>query len=101
MSLVVPSYWWPHQPLRQLVRALDEASAGMGRLVLVSGEPGVGKTSLATVALAEAERRGARTAIGVCWDGAGTPGLWPCADAAGTAISGRTGRMETGGRSGA
>jgi predicted ATPase len=65
------------QPLRQLVRALDEASAGMGRLVLVSGEPGVGKTSLATAALAEAQRRGARTATGVCWDGAGTPGLWP------------------------
>ncbi|MDQ1424571.1 MAG: hypothetical protein QOD72_2069, partial [Acidimicrobiaceae bacterium] len=65
------------RPLRQLARTLDEASAGMGRLVLVSGEPGVGKTSLATVALAEAARRGATTATGVCWDAAGTPALWP------------------------
>ena len=78
MSLVVPSRLVGRdQPLRQLVRALDEASAGIGRLVLVSGEPGVGKTSLATVGLAEAERRGATTATGVCWDGAGAPGLWP------------------------
>ncbi|MBA3653689.1 MAG: AAA family ATPase, partial [Actinobacteria bacterium] len=65
------------RPLRRLTRSLDEASAGMGRLVLVSGEPGVGKTSLASAVLSEAERRGARTAIGVCWDGAGAPGLWP------------------------
>ena len=65
------------QPLRRLTRALDEASAGIGRLVLISGEPGVGKTSLAGAVLAEAERRGARTAVGVCWDGAGAPGLWP------------------------
>jgi AAA ATPase domain len=64
-------------PLRQVVRALDDAGAGMGRLVLISGEAGVGKTSLATEALAEAERRGARVATGTCWDGAGTPGLWP------------------------
>ena len=65
------------QPLRRLTRALDEASAGIGRLVLISGEPGVGKTSLVGAVLAEAERRGARTAVGVCWDGAGAPGLWP------------------------
>ena len=64
-------------PLRRLRRALDEANASMGRLVLISGEPGVGKTGLASAALAEAERRGARTATGVCWDGAGAPGLWP------------------------
>ncbi len=25
----------------------------------------------------EARRRGARSAVGACWDGAGTPGLWP------------------------
>jgi hypothetical protein len=64
-------------PMRQLERALDDAGAGMGRLVLISGEPGVGKTSLAIEALTLAQRRGARTATGVCWDGAGTPGLWP------------------------
>ena len=64
-------------PLRQLIRALDEAAAGIGRLVLISGEPGVGKSSIASAVLAEAERRGDRTATGVCWDGAGAPGLWP------------------------
>ena len=63
--------------LRRLRRALDEATAGVGRLVLISGEAGVGKTRLALEALGEAERLGALTAVGACWDGAGTPGLWP------------------------
>src|SRR5262249_39793863 len=33
-------------PLRQLVEALAAAAAGRGRVVTVSGEPGIGKTSL-------------------------------------------------------
>jgi hypothetical protein len=64
-------------PLRRLTRALDEALAGIGRLVLISGEPGVGKTRLALEVLEMAERRGTMSAVGACWDGAGAPGLWP------------------------
>ena len=65
------------EPLGRLNRVLDETLAGIGRLVLISGEPGVGKTRLALELLDEARRRGARSAVGVCWDGAGAPGLWP------------------------
>jgi hypothetical protein len=65
------------EPLRRLTRLLEESLAGLGRLVFVSGEPGVGKSRLALEVLDLARDRGARTAVGVCWDGAGTPGLWP------------------------
>jgi len=65
------------EPLGRLARALEETLAGIGRLVLISGEPGVGKTRLALELLARAGRRGAGTAVGACWDGAGAPGLWP------------------------
>ena len=40
--------------------ALGVLFAGIGRLVLISGEPGVGKSSIASAVLAEAERRGDR-----------------------------------------
>ncbi len=65
------------ESLRWLSRALDEAVAGIGRFVLIAGEPGVGKTRLALEILDIAGRRGARSAVGACWDGAGAPGLWP------------------------
>jgi hypothetical protein len=65
------------EPLRRLTRALDETFSGIGRLVLISGEPGVGKTRLALEALDSAAGLGARCAVGACWDGAGAPGLWP------------------------
>jgi hypothetical protein len=65
------------EPLSRLTRALEEAMAGIGRLVLISGEPGAGKTRLALEFLEVADGRGARSAVGACWDGAGTPGLWP------------------------
>jgi hypothetical protein len=65
------------EPLGRLTRALEEALAGIGRLVLVSGEPGAGKTRLALEFLERADRRGARSAVGACWDGVGAPGLWP------------------------
>src|SRR5262249_37708526 len=65
------------EPLGRLTRALEEALTGIGRLVLISGEPGVGKTRLALEFLEVADRMGARSAVGACWDGAGAPGLWP------------------------
>ncbi|MEV4189309.1 AAA family ATPase, partial [Streptosporangium canum] len=59
-------------------QVLDLAVAGEGhRVVLLAGEPGIGKTSLAEQA-AEAARSGGRRVVwGRCWDGAGTPPFWP------------------------
>ena len=49
-----------------LRRHLEEALAGRGSLVLIGGEPGVGKTRLAEELSWEADQRGARVLAGYC-----------------------------------
>ncbi|MGI5285678.1 ATP-binding protein [Nonomuraea polychroma] len=48
-----------------------------GGLVLVTGEAGIGKTTLVTSAAREARRQGALVVGGACWDSASAPGYWP------------------------
>lgn len=48
-----------------------------GGLVLVTGEAGIGKTTLVTSAAGEARRRGALVVGGACWDSGSAPGYWP------------------------
>jgi tetratricopeptide (TPR) repeat protein len=64
------------QELAELRAALDETSAH-GRLFLISGEPGIGKTRLADELAVDARRRGVRVVWGRCWEGGGTPAYWP------------------------
>lgn len=63
--------------LRALSRALaavEEASSGRTRLVLVAGEAGIGKTSLIVEVAA---RSGLRVGWGTCADAERTPAFWP------------------------
>ncbi|PZG14695.1 ATPase [Micromonospora craterilacus] len=61
-----------------LLRAeVDRAAASHGGLVLVTGEPGIGKTTLVTAATDEARRQGALVLGAACWDSASAPGYWP------------------------
>ena len=53
---------------RELSRNLDAALSGHGRLVLLGGEPGVGKSRLARDTIAEARGRGACALAGHCYD---------------------------------
>ncbi|MEW2430297.1 AAA family ATPase [Micromonospora sp. NPDC047644] len=61
-----------------LLRAeVDRATTSHGGLALVTGEPGIGKTTLVTSAAREARQRGALVLGAACWDSDSAPGYWP------------------------
>lgn len=60
-----------------LTVALDDALLGRGRLVMLAGEPGIGKTRLAHELAGLAELRGARVLWGWCYEHRGAPPYWP------------------------
>src|SRR3954452_14376878 len=61
----------------ELMGGLDEARAGRGALVLISGDPGIGKTRLERTLGEQARDAGARVALARGWDGGGAPSYWP------------------------
>lgn len=62
----------------EVVRAaVERAVGGHGGLVMISGDAGVGKTRLAAEAGEHAERHGAFTLWGRCWEFGGAPPFWP------------------------
>lgn len=63
----------------QIRAALRDSFTGNARLVLVSGEAGIGKTALLTQVTREATGRDAMTVWGTCWDAERAPGYWPWA----------------------
>ncbi|PWU04658.1 MAG: hypothetical protein C5B51_16385 [Terriglobia bacterium] len=65
------------QERARIMQSLDAAVAGHGSLLLISGEPGIGKTYLTRAILEEAVRRGCFTAIGHCYEAEGAPPYVP------------------------
>jgi tetratricopeptide (TPR) repeat protein len=63
--------------LRELKAGLEAAISGRGRLCLLAGEPGIGKTRLATEIATEASLREAEVLWGRCWEGGGAPPYFP------------------------
>src|SRR5512142_2167113 len=59
--------------LAEVSRALADARGGQGRLLLVSGPAGIGKTTLALAAAADAERLGMTVTKGWAVDDPGAP----------------------------
>ena len=63
--------------LSELAGALQDAAGGQGRLFLLSGEPGIGKSRLAEELARHARAHGARVLVGRCWEAGGAPAFWP------------------------
>jgi predicted ATPase len=64
-------------PAGVLRAEIRRAAASHGGLVLVTGEAGIGKTTLVTGLADDARRRGALVLAGACWDSDSAPGYWP------------------------
>ena len=63
--------------MAELTSALYDALSGRGRLVMLVGEPGIGKTRTAQELAVLAGQRGARVLWGRCYEEQGAPPYWP------------------------
>jgi DNA-binding SARP family transcriptional activator len=63
--------------LSTLEAGLDDALAGRGRMFLLVGEAGIGKTRLADEFAARAKQRGLLVLWSRCWEAGGAPPYWP------------------------
>jgi tetratricopeptide (TPR) repeat protein len=62
---------------REFEELRSALSAGFGSLMLVSGEPGIGKSRLLQEVAGYATDQGWQVLPGRCWDGGGAPAYWP------------------------
>lgn len=56
---------------------LEEALGGRGQVLLIAGEPGIGKSRMADEIATRARKLGAQVAWGRCWEAGGAPPYWP------------------------
>ena len=63
--------------LAQLRAGVDQALSGRGRMFLLTGEPGIGKTRLADELAVYADIRGMQVLWSRCEEGRDTPAYWP------------------------
>lgn len=75
--LVRPVFVGRESELRFLCGELERTGAGEGRVVLVTGDNGIGKTSLAFEFTRAARERGALVLWGHCDESHGAPAYWP------------------------
>lgn len=86
-SHVTPTFVGRARELRELQQHFVEAGGGQGRLILVTGEAGVGKTALAEQ-LASRLSSMARVYWGRCWENRGAPAFWPWKQILGQCVRG-------------
>jgi predicted ATPase/DNA-binding CsgD family transcriptional regulator len=77
MAVAAEVFVGRHHEVETLCAALDAACAGGGRVVLLAGEPGIGKTRTAMELTSHAAFRDARIVWGRCHEEAGAPPHWP------------------------
>ena len=72
-----PGFVGREREMHVLTAALGAAVAGHGRMVMLVGEPGIGKTRTAEELAAIARERDAQILVGRCYEGDGAPAFWP------------------------
>ena len=73
--------------MRQLLDTLSVVANGAGRLALLEGEPGVGKTRLAQEVMLAARARGFLVVVGRCYEPARTVAYYPFREALALALA--------------
>ncbi len=63
--------------MNDLRAALEDVKSGSGRLMMVTGAPGIGKSRTAQEVAQQAEERGFQTFWGRCYEAQGAPPYWP------------------------
>lgn len=76
-ALVVVPFVGREIEMGGLRAALDLADSGRGRLLLITGEPGIGKSRLMDEFSSAASKHDWRILLGRCWEGGGAPAYWP------------------------
>lgn len=76
-SAVSADFVGRQREMGELVSALDDAMSGQGRLVMLVGEPGIGKTRIAEEFAVHAEQQGSLVLWGRCHEQQGMPPFWP------------------------
>ena len=66
-----------HRELGVLTGALQDVFAGRGRMVMLAGEPGIGKTRTIQELASRASSMGFAVLWGRCYEDSGTPPYWP------------------------
>ncbi|HZJ27929.1 MAG TPA: AAA family ATPase [Acidimicrobiia bacterium] len=74
------------EPLRRVGQAISASAQGHRSAVLVSGEAGIGKTSLIRAAIHPSTADAVIAGWGTCWHGEGAPGFWPWMQAFGDLV---------------
>ena len=72
-----PPFVGREQVMQELRALLRGALGGRGRLVVLTGEPGIGKTRTCEELAREARALGMRVLSGRCHEGEGSPPYWP------------------------
>jgi diguanylate cyclase (GGDEF)-like protein len=80
LPLSIERFVGRHHELRTLIRLLDEATAGHPKVVAITGEAGVGKTTLIRQLEPEVRLRGGSLVTGRCQEGAAQPPYAPWAE---------------------
>ena len=60
-----------------IASAIAALHQGHGRVLLIAGEPGIGKSTLARVTADEADKANLQTCWGFAWEAGGAPAYWP------------------------